>query len=421
MIRSCSALLPTLLIAASLCRFSPALADEKRQSGPDFSKGMLRGKVVDAVTGKPVSGATVALQNKDGKVITWTKTDSTGIYSLAVDSRRVLNLQPSHRRGLLDEIARDVGEVASVPVKVAEGIVDTVKKTSPAETVKNAALSTATGNPLPVAAQIVNTMTPVNRARSLPTDAANQTKEAAVRVAFGERLADRQAKRPALAPGEVFVAVTGPDYKEVKGKAGTYWLEPAVAPDKSSRQDRGRGVCAWMETVKLAPSSAADKKSEVENEAILLSDAHVAPALLPAGSACSISVRLQSPPEPATKARVFARESRKRTVVELKPQGKGVFAGELTIDPKCPSGDTKVSIAAMREEPLDVRLPKKGDALLLFAGRIDEMDPTKPYAFDPRIMASENRLDATITVLDPKTQTPLPRPPTEQKKPDTGK
>lgn len=411
-----------LLLACAL----PLRADDKTPAAPDFSKGMLCGKVIDAATGKPVPDATVALQDKDGKVLAWTKTDAEGKYVLAADSLKALNLQPSHRRGLLDEIVRGVGQVVTAPIKVAGGIVNTVKKTNPVETVKNAAISTATGNPLPIATQVVTTVTG-GTADSVNTAKANvvtQTKELAVRSAFGERLSAEQAKKPTLAPGEVFLAVSRPAYKAVKGKAGTYWLQAPVPPDKQKKDDKGRGVCAWMETVKLAPDAAADKKSEIVNEAILLSEPKVEPALIPAGTSCKLSVKLQAP-SPAANIRVFAREDRKKTVVELTPQANGVYAGELPIDPKCPSGDTKISIAALREEPIEVKLPRsKEDPLTLFAKRLDDLDPDKPYDFDPKIMASENRLDITVTILDPRQKTPAapatpasaPKPPDEKKK-----
>ncbi len=399
-----------------------ALADGKVPAtpvAPDFSKGMLCGKVLDTATGKPVPNATVALADKDGKVVAWTKTDAEGKYSLAADSLKVLNLRPSHRRGLLEEVARGAGQLVTIPVKVAGTVVETIRKTSPVETVKNAAISAATGNPVPIGAQVVNTV--AGTAGQTKATAENQTKEMAVRTAFGERLNDKNQKKSALAPGEVFIAVSRPEYKEVKGKAGTYWLEAAIPPvkdQKNKKEDKGRGVCAWMETVKLAPATAADKKSEILNEAILLSEPKIEPTLIPIGGTAKISVKLLAPMNPVAKLRVFAREDKKRTILELKPQANNLYTGELTIDSNCPSGDTKITIAALREEPIEVKLPKsKDDPLLLFAKRLDDLEPGKPFEYDPRILASENRLDITVTVLDPRQQTPAgsPKPPDVKK------
>ena len=86
----------------------------------------------------------------------------------------------------------------------------------------------------------------------------------------------------------------------------------------------------------------------------------------------------------------------------------------MTLDPKTPVGDTTVSIAALRAEPVEVKLdPKKADPLQEFVRRLDDMRADKPYQYDPRIMASENRIDLKLTVLDAKkgTATALPSVP----------
>ena len=43
--------------------------------------------------------------------------------------------------------------------------------------------------------------------------------------------------------------------------------------------------------------------------------------------------------------------------------------------------------------------------LAALAEHLDSLNSDKPYRFDPQIMASENRLDLKITVLDPSRQT----------------
>jgi len=49
--------------------------------------------------------------------------------------------------------------------------------------------------------------------------------------------------------------------------------------------------------------------------------------------------------------------------------------------------------------------------LLAWAAQREDLDADKPYHFDPRIMASENRLDLKMTILDPKQETPPPTTP----------
>ena len=76
----------------------PAAA--RRAPGADFQKGALYGKVIDAASGKPVANATVAIEDRHGKVVAWTKTDAQGEYAVAADALKLLQLHPSRHRGL---------------------------------------------------------------------------------------------------------------------------------------------------------------------------------------------------------------------------------------------------------------------------------------------------------------------------------
>lgn len=386
----------------------------------DFGRGALYGKVVDTATGKPVADATVALQDKKGKVVAWTRTDAQGQYAIATDSLKVLQLRPSRRRGLLARIVRGVGTVVTAPVKAvgaaARGAVGAVKQVNPVQAAKSAAITAATGNPVPVASQIAGTTL-----EAVTKNAEKRARDSATRAVLGERQAQPKEKRDTPVPGEVLIAVSAPGFKEAKGKAGAYWLEPPT-------EDKKVGTRAWLETVKLAPA-ASDKKSEIENVAILLAEPQLEPSLAPAGAALKLSAKLQTPGNQPMNVRVFAREDKKKRVAELKAQGNNVYAGELVLDPKTPVGETKVTILALRADPVEVNLREsKADPLLDFAQRLDEMDADKPYDFDPRIMASENRLDITLTILDPKqatpstpaaTPTPPPAPDAAPRSPET--
>ena len=124
-------------------------------------------------------------------------------------------------------------------------------------------------------------------------------------------------------------------------------------------------------------------------------------------------MRLLTPGGEPLDVRVFAREQQTHQVVELKPQGDNRFAGELRLDPKTAPGETLVTLAAVRAKPLDVSLDQnKPDALLKLAGQLDELDAAHPYDYDPRILASENRLDVKLTVLNPQQGMPPTAVPT---------
>ena len=303
---------------------------------------------------------------------------------------------------------KTVGKVAAAPVKavgdVAEATVDVAKAIDPIQTVKATALTAATGIPAPVVAAVAP-----QSAEAVKQQAELKASENVAKVLLGERQAQPKAKRKEMVPGEVQIAVTAPQHKDLKDKSGAFWLEPATKVDAKDAGAKTIGAQAWLETVKLAPVEG-DKQSEVENIAVLLSEPKLEPSLVPQGATVKLSAKLQAPTGPDGKpldVRVFAREDKKRKVVELKAQQNGVFAGELTLDPTTPVGNTVITIVALRAEPVEISLRgKKEDPLLDFASRLEDLDADKPYDFDPRIMASENRLDLALTVLDPKKATP---------------
>lgn len=349
----------------------------------NLRKGVLYGKVVD-LSGKPVAGATVALQQTNGKVLTWGKTNDKGEYALAADPKVALNLK-SHCKSLLETCAQAVGDVAMAPVKAVGGVVS-----SPGSTAKSVAVSVASGTPAPLAAQAVGSALP-NRST------VGQTAQSAGGAAAGAALGDgKPAPPPAAEKGLATLRVSATGFKDAKADVGAYWLEPPVE-DKSNPV----GVQAWMETIQMAPT-AGDKKSDVQKQALTLSDGTVTPTLAPVGSSVNLKVKLNSPPGPDHKVRVFARLASKDEVVELTPdpKDKTLFAGSMTIPQGTPAGQSSISIGALRAEPVEVKLnQRKDDPLLLFVHRLDDMNAAKPYGYDPFIMASENRVDVPVTVL----------------------
>jgi hypothetical protein len=279
----------------------------------------------------------------------------------------------------------------------------------PIGTAKNVAVSAATGNPLPVATQLAApSLTKAPDPKQIAQEAKLKATETSVKSVLGERQATPADKRNGI-PGEIQVVISAPNYKECKGQAGAVWLEPEEETgDKPEKNEKKLGPRAWLETAKLAPATLPDdKKSEIAQEAYLIAEPKIEPTLVPAGGTMKITAKLQAPPGPARKIRVFAREDKKHTVTELKLVKDNLYEGQLALDPKTPSGETTVTIVALREEPLEVKLnQKKADPLLEFVKRLDDLDADKPFDYDPRIMASENRMDMKITVLDPKQATP---------------
>jgi hypothetical protein len=70
-------------------------------------------------------------------------------------------------------------------------------------------------------------------------------------------------------------------------------------------------------------------------------------------------------------------------------------------------GDATVCIAALRGEPVGVKLDVKNtEAVIRYVKRMESMEAGKQYGYDPMVMASQNRADVKITVLSPKAETP---------------
>lgn len=385
---------PSIFVATvTLLPFCNLIGVAKAPTKPSpFRNGILLGRVVDQA-GKPVPNAVVALQDPNGKVTAWTRSNDKGEYALAADPKVALHLLPSRRRGLLEQCIRAVGDVVMAPVKIAGGAV-----ANPGHTTESAAISVASGTPGPlVAASIVTTP---DRHTAAQTE--KEARAMAARSAFGEGpYSAENRKKGTKGQAQLLVGCNG--FKDARLVAAAYWMEPPTA-DKQNPL----GEQAWLETIKLAPT--ADKaKSDVTPEAVMLSDPLAQPTLSPPGQPVQLQVKLKTPPTPDHSIRIFAREKTKNVAVELLPkQGDPtLFVGSLPLDKNTPPGDTTICIAALRQEPVELRLdPKKNDALLEFVRRLDDMRPDKPYEYDPRIMASENRLDVKVTVLPPKSESP---------------
>lgn len=344
-----------------------------RANEPDFKRGAVYGHVEDSA-GKPIRGAIVAIRSAAGDIEAWAKTDAEGDYALNVDPKVALNMNGSPHAGLLKECATAVGDVLMAPVNVA---------TRPGPIVKSGLESMAYGTPAPLVAQAAQ--------EAIPQPTRYDVRGAAAKAALGD--GPVLYRPPVGKEGQAELLVVAPGCKDADLDAAAYWFD--------GPQGRGKGLRAWVETVKMAPEDGGDKPSVV-NQVISLTNGTAEPSLVPPGEAVKIRVKLSQPPDSDHPVRVFARESRRGEVVELQPDPatKG-FCGELHFGRGFPSGPTTICIAAVRADPVEIHLPKGKDPFPLFVHRMDDMQPTKPYQYDPMIMASENRLDLKVIVLPP--------------------
>ena len=405
---------------------APARAQET-PPGADFRKGVVYGRVVDTTSNKPIAGAVVAIQDKDGKTISWTRTDAEGGYALATEVVKTLQLEPKRRRSLLGQIAGGIGKVVTIPVQVvgkaADSALDVVKGVDPIGAVKAALAAAVTANTLPAVAEIGR-----SAAAAVKADAEKKLDEGE-KTLTGSRAASQQSvaksilgtpdaavAKEQLLPGEIFLAVSAPGFQDVRAKASAYWLEPEQGEGKKVVT----GPRAWLETARLAPRGADAKKflSNIEDMNVVLTDPVIDTTLVPAGSPVLIAVKVRTPAGQKLPLRVFARERKRGTTVEMRTQGDGLYAAYLVLDAKTPIGDTVVSLAALRSDPIDVEIKKHKtlDPMLAMVQDLDAMEDEKKFDGDPRLFAATNRIDIPITVLDPERATPsapIPAPKTQ--------
>jgi len=358
-----------------------AIAIAGDQTTRIYQKGALYGVVLDSA-GKPVKGATVALQRMDGKILGWSTTNAEGLYALPVDPKIALNLY-SHHKNLLAQCVDAVGDVAMLPVRAVGNVV-----TQPGQTVRSAAASVASGTAAPLVGQTMRASLPT----PTPSEMSKEAGGAATYTALGGT--PPQAPPP-TAPGKTTLLVSASGFKSARLQPTAYWMAGEV-----QSKTMPIGLQAWVETVKIVPA-AAKEEGAVQPEALTIGGSSVEPKLAPVGSAITISCQLSAAPDPGRPIRVFAREAGRNTIVELKPAADHKsYTGVMTIDAKASPGETTISIGALRAAPVEVRLdPKKGDPIPEFCKRVDEMSAKKPYAYDPLIMGAVNREDIKITIL----------------------
>lgn len=376
-------------LAFAIVTPGPAIA-APRLDDP-YVGGLICGKVLDAGD-KPMSGATVVLLGPNGKVLTWTRTDDAGRYTLAADPKLALDIRPSPNRGLLMRCCNAAAEMAMAPVKVVANMI-----ANPGLTVAAAGVSIASGTAAPIEAQAVRAQLP-NHATAVQTQLSAQ--RAAAAQLFG--VGPNPGGPDLCTEGRASLLIEGGGCGCAAASPNAYWIEPSV-----DRDGIRIGLRTWVDTIQLSSAKGAGV-AKVVPEAFSLSDAKVTPSLAPAGSDVRISVRVSGPLDSDHPIRVFARWGPRNQVIELKPGKDGaLFEGTMKLDRQASPGAATVCIAALRAEPVEVKLDSKDPAALFrFVCRLDDMNAGSKYGYDPMIMASENRADVHMLVLSPSAESP---------------
>jgi hypothetical protein len=188
--------------------------------------------------------------------------------------------------------------------------------------------------------------------------------------------------------------VSAPGRNDAVSIAKVYWMQEEVYRVGGAER---RSFAAWFDPVHLRPDRD-EKRSTIGSEYLKFSDARLEPSIAERGQTVTISARLPMPPEPATPVVVIARNSRTGQVIQLEPAGGDRYVGSFVVDRKAPRDDQVLSLIAYAEASDKPGRNRAAEAAIQRAGLFDVR---RPFVYNPLLVASRNRADVTLTVVEP--------------------
>lgn len=322
------------------------------------------GRVLDSTGGRPVAGAIVAVYDANNRVVDYVKTDANGEYTLGIP-RNVMNL-PRRRSGFLHQVSRSV----NTAVASAGGLIGGPIKAGVR------ALASAAGGSDPLtragigaAAGVVNNI---------------------VDIVTGAGATRRPLERSA--PGVVSIRVATENGEAIAGLNRVYWMQEEVYRAGGKEQ---RALVAWLDPVRL--SGGSGDRASLGSDLLSFTEARLQPAIAERGTDVRISVVFRQAPEPRTPVVVVARNARTGEMFELTPVGADRFEAVFTVGKKNPRDDQVITVIAYAgQDTRPGRLPDVERALL----RGGYWDPRRRFVYNPLAVASRNRVELTLTVVD---------------------
>ncbi len=319
------------------------------------------GRVLDSA-GNPVSNAMVAVYDSKNRVVDYVKTDAKGEYTLAIPPS-ALNLS-RRRSGFVHQVSRSVnqavGNLASGPIKA--GIRAASGAVAASDPLTRAGIGAAVG----IATNIVDVVT------------------------------GSGAKRSPLrrtAPGVIAIKAVAEGHKDAIALARVYWVQEEVYAAGGRSQ---RAVVAWLDPVKLSPENAAGA-SGVASDYLTFTEARISPGIVERGQEVTLSVTFRKAPEPRTPVVVVARNARTGQKYGMDPVGPDRYECRFVVDKRHPLNDQVITVLAYPEQ--DVRPGRNPDAERAIE-RAGHWDPKRAFVYDPLLLASRNRVELTLTVVD---------------------
>ena len=340
----------SLLLVYFAAISSPATADDLV---------WLTGRVTAAESRAPLKNAVVAVYDDKGKVVDYAKTDSDGIYTLAVP-RAVLGLDKKGV-GFFRRVAGGMSKLVgglSGPIRMGLKAAATAVPTS--GLAAQAGVGVASG----VAQNLVANMR-TGRDKDSP-----------------------------LPPGVLVMKVSMPGKNDALAPASVYWMQEEVY--RTGRKEQ-RVLTAWMDPVTLAPAESKDP-SAIASTYLMFTDARIEPSIAEPGQTVILSATIPSPPEPRAPIIVVARNSRTGDIVELSPAGEGRYRAEIRVDKRHPKHDQVISVLAYAQQADESGRSKAVEDAIKRAGLFDS---GRPVVYNPLLIVSRNRADVTLTVVEP--------------------
>jgi hypothetical protein len=319
----------------------------------------LTGRVMASDSRSPLKDALVAVYDEKNRVADYAKTDSEGVYTLAVP-RSALRLDKKSK-GFLHKVAGGVTKlVGGMSGPIRAGLRAAASAVPASGIAAQAGVGVASG----VAQNLVGSMK------------------------------TRSGKQSEIPPGALAMKVTMPGRNDVVAAASVYWMQEEVY--RAGRKEQ-RVLSAWMDPVYLAPAESRTD-SAIGSPYLLFSEARIEPSIAEPGQTVILSAFIPTPPEPRTPIVVVGRNSRTGEIIPLSHAGEGRYRGEIRVDKKHPRDDQVITIVAYAEQTDETGRSKQVEDAIQKSGLFDS---GRTFTYNPLLVASRNRAEVTLTVVEP--------------------
>ena len=351
---------------------------------------LLTGRLYAADAAQAVGSATVTLCDEKNNEISHATTDAEGRYALRVP-RKTLHLPTYHHSGggnLLGGLLKGVVGTAVSMINPMAGMGMGMA----------AGLMHGHGEKGGIGARGGSMTSNVDSARTQQTlrqmqDHHLRTDSDLDAIARGDTDALETVTPDAV--GAFTVHVTTPEHPQMAaGLAQIYRLEEVTVSNngKSRREIQGS-----LDDLCLS-DPAEPSALQVKHALYVLREPQVEPGQAEYGQSVKITVRMDTPTDPAAPVMVIAHNLKTNHDFALSGQG-GVYSADITLDKSefARGEQTLIFLAYAAEADTPERSPKREDKIRsLGLWKLEQ-----PFAYDPFAVVSRNRVAASLTVLNP--------------------